>query len=97
MRLSERKKQRRQRQLIMRFLLFATLFRLFLFWQTPLSYWTEQVYDDQLMYHYADSLADFQWLGDYEITADEVLGGIAPKANKMEQAKRLLRPLINDF
>ncbi len=35
----------------------------------------------------------FQWLGDYEITADEVLGGIAPKANKMEQAKRLLRGL----
>lgn len=35
----------------------------------------------------------FQWLGDYEITADEVLGGIAPKANKIEQAKRLLREL----
>ena len=35
----------------------------------------------------------FQWLGDYEITSDEVLGGIAPKANKMEQAKRLLREL----
>ena len=35
----------------------------------------------------------FQWLGDYEVTADEVLGGIAPKANKMEQAKRLLRDL----
>ena len=35
----------------------------------------------------------FQWLGDYEITADEVLGGITPKANKMEQAKRLLRKL----
>ncbi len=35
----------------------------------------------------------FQWLGDYEITADEVLGGIATKANKMEQAKRLLREL----
>ena len=35
----------------------------------------------------------FRWLGDYEITADEVLGGIAPKANKMEQAKRLLREL----
>lgn len=33
----------------------------------------------------------FQWLGDYEITADEVLGGIAPKVNKLEQAKRLLR------
>ena len=30
----------------------------------------------------------FQWLGDYEITADEVLGGIAPKANKMERTKR---------
>ena len=35
----------------------------------------------------------FEWLGDYEITADEVLGGIAQKANKMEQAKRLLREL----
>ena len=35
----------------------------------------------------------FQWFGDYEITADEVLGSIAPKANKMEQAKRLLREL----
>ena len=35
----------------------------------------------------------FRWLGDYEITADEVLGGIAPKANKLEQAKRLLREL----
>ena len=30
----------------------------------------------------------FHWLGDYEITVDEVLGGIAPKANKLEQAKR---------
>jgi predicted ATP-dependent serine protease len=35
----------------------------------------------------------FQWLGDYEITADEVLGGIAPKANKLEQAKQMLRGL----
>ena len=35
----------------------------------------------------------FHWLGDYEITADEVLGGIAPKSNKLEQAKRLLREL----
>lgn len=35
----------------------------------------------------------FSWLGDYEITADEVLGGIVPKANKTEQAKRLLRQL----
>ena len=31
----------------------------------------------------------FRWLGDYEITADEVLGGIAPKANKLEQAKQI--------
>lgn len=35
----------------------------------------------------------FHWLGDYKITADEVLGGIAPKSNKLEQAKRLLREL----
>lgn len=35
----------------------------------------------------------FEWLGDYEITADEVLGGIAPKANKLEQAKKLLQEL----
>lgn len=35
----------------------------------------------------------FEWQGDYEITADEVLGGIAPKANKYEQAKRMLREL----
>ena len=33
----------------------------------------------------------FDWIGDYEITADEVLGGIAPKTNKTEQAKELLR------
>ena len=35
----------------------------------------------------------FEWIGDYEITADEVLGGIAPKVNKLEQAKKLLREL----
>ncbi len=35
----------------------------------------------------------FEWQGDYEITADEVLGGIVPKANKFVQAKRLLREL----
>ena len=39
------------------------------------------------------SEAGFQWLGDYDITVDEVLGGIAPKANKFEQAKQLLREL----
>lgn len=43
----------------------------------------------------AFSLSDggFQWIGDYEITVDEVLGGIVPKANKLEQAKQLLREL----
>lgn len=33
----------------------------------------------------------FHWLGDYEITADEVLGGIVPKAGKLETAKQFLR------
>ena len=35
----------------------------------------------------------FTWIGDYEITADEVLGGVVPKANKLEQAKLFLREL----
>ncbi len=35
----------------------------------------------------------FTWIGDYEITADEVLGGVVPKANKLEQAKLFLRQL----
>lgn len=35
----------------------------------------------------------FCWMGDYEITADEVLGGLVPKANKHEQAKKLLMEL----
>ena len=38
----------------------------------------------------------FCWIGDYDITADEVLGGIVPKANKMEQAKQLLKDLCVD-
>lgn len=42
---------------------------------------------------FALSETGFHWLGDYEITADEVLGGIAPKANKLEQAKQMLREL----
>jgi predicted ATP-dependent serine protease len=42
---------------------------------------------------FALSEEGFRWLGDYEITADEVLGGIAPKANKLEQAKQMLREL----
>jgi len=35
----------------------------------------------------------FSWLGDYEITVAEVLGGFAPKANKQEQAKQMLLEL----
>ena len=35
----------------------------------------------------------FTWIGDYEITADEVLGGVVPKANKLEHAKLFLREL----
>ena len=42
---------------------------------------------------FAISEDGFKWLGDYEITVDEVLGGITPKANKMEQAKQMLREL----
>ena len=42
---------------------------------------------------FALSESGFRWLGDYDITADEILGGIAPKANKLEQAKQLLREL----
>ncbi len=38
----------------------------------------------------------FQWLGDYDITADEVLGGVAPKMNKQEQAKQLLQKLAEN-
>ena len=39
----------------------------------------------------------FRWLGDYEITVDEVLGGYAPKINKLEQAKDLLRELSKEL
>lgn len=38
----------------------------------------------------------FEWKGDYEITADEVLGGIIPKTNKQEQAKELLKELAGE-
>ena len=36
----------------------------------------------------------FKWMGDYEITADEVLGGIVPKVNKKEKALRFLRDMM---
>ena len=32
-------------------------------------------------------------MADYEITADELLGGITPKANKKERAKQLIYEL----
>ena len=35
----------------------------------------------------------FRWIGDYEITADEVLGGIAPKTNKLDAARKFLKEL----
>lgn len=38
----------------------------------------------------------FRWCGDYEITADEVLGGIIPKDSKLEQAKQFLRELSGE-
>ncbi|MFV0466892.1 MAG: AAA family ATPase [Lachnospiraceae bacterium] len=38
----------------------------------------------------------FRWCGDYEITADEVLGGIVPKGSKLEQAKQFLRDLSGE-
>jgi KaiC/GvpD/RAD55 family RecA-like ATPase len=38
----------------------------------------------------------FCWLGDYEVTAEEVLGGVVPKANKLEQAKIFLKAHMGD-
>ena len=35
----------------------------------------------------------FRWIGDYDITADEVLGGIALKANKLDAARKFLKEL----
>lgn len=35
----------------------------------------------------------FVWIGDYDISADEVLAGVVPKANKLVQAKKLLLEL----
>lgn len=42
------------------------------------------------------SKSGFRWIGDYEITADEVLGGIAPKVNKQDRATDLLKELVKD-
>lgn len=38
----------------------------------------------------------FKWIGDYDISADEVLGGIAPKVNKYERAVELLKELSDE-
>ena len=35
----------------------------------------------------------FRWIGDYDIAADEVLGGIAPKSNKLDAARKFLKEL----
>jgi len=42
------------------------------------------------------SESGFRWIGDYEITAEEVLGGIAPKVNKQDRATDLLKDLMKD-
>jgi hypothetical protein len=38
----------------------------------------------------------FEWIGDYEISVVDVLGGYAPKESKLDQAKQLLRDLSED-
>lgn len=38
----------------------------------------------------------FTWIGDYEITADEVLGGYAPRESKQQTAMKLLERLAED-
>ncbi len=38
----------------------------------------------------------FRWVGDYEITVEEILGGLAPRENKQEQAKQILRELAGE-
>lgn len=37
----------------------------------------------------------FRWIGDYEITADEVLGGVVLKVNKQDRATALLKELAD--
>lgn len=38
----------------------------------------------------------FKRIGDYDITADDVLGGLVPKVNKLEQAKQMLCDLAKE-
>ena len=43
---------------------------------------------------FALSEEGFEWMGDYEISADEVLGGIVPKVNKKDKALQFLRGMM---
>ena len=43
---------------------------------------------------FALSEEGFEWMGDYEISADEVLGGIVPKVNKKDKALQFLREMM---
>lgn len=38
----------------------------------------------------------FVWLGDYDITADEILSGIEPRSTKQEMAKKLINDLMKN-
>lgn len=38
----------------------------------------------------------FKWIGDYDIIADDVLGGLVPKVNKLERAKQMLCDLAKE-
>ena len=58
----------KNKQIILWILLLATVFRLFLSWKIPVAYFTEQAYDDQLMYNHAVYISDFKWLGRYSHT-----------------------------
>jgi RecA/RadA recombinase len=42
------------------------------------------------------SESGFEWIGDYEISTEEVIGGYALKESKLDQAKQLLRDLSED-
>ena len=62
-------------------------------WENEKRYGSRGVVWKTFKISFTGSETGFEWVGDYEITADEVLGGIAPKINKLEQAKKMLREL----
>lgn len=55
----------KMRFLVFGLLIIASLFRIYLFLNTPLSYRTGEVYDDYAMFSTAKYIASFQWLGPY--------------------------------